>query len=306
MSRAGGRAVAQRVGMVRACVMMAIVALVAGCASRRVVDPSRADAAPLTQTEYAELAQRSVDRSSGIEAIWARSVTNVWYPDEKGEEQSDQAEGHFNFRRPLGLVLTLGKVGEIGAVLGSNDDRFWWAELRDPKRALVGTHARANPERVRELGLPVLPRDLIELLGVSGLPAAPASAVWSLDGSAAIVTVDRGFARAVLFYPRGSSEPTRVELWPLGDAASPALWAELSAYEPLVRRGAAAPSALRVPTQILVAMDGGRARARIRLSEPEQGGSRPRASVFEVETWTRSYGIADITDLDAEPTSAAR
>lgn len=304
MNRVGGRVTMDRSAALL-CVALAIAAFIAGCASRQIAEPAGPQAAALTPTEYAELAARTAERSSAIAAIWARSVTNVWYPDEKGEEQSEQAEGHFNFRRPRGLVLTLGKVGEIGAVLGSNDERFWWAELRDPKRALVGTHARANPERVRELGLPVLPRDLIELLGVSALPASPVSAVWSADGTMAIVTIERAVGRAVLTYTRGSGEPARVELW-AEQETSPALWSELSAYETLVRRGGSAPSTVRVPTQILVAMDGGRARARIRLSEPEQGGTRPRPSVFEVETWTRSYGITDIADLDLEPAAASR
>lgn len=272
--------------MIRAGVVAVVIGtLLLGCAPRRPV-------APAVQTGTLAVATHN-QRVAQVQSLWARAVVQVWYPDDEGNERREQLEGHLNYRSPRGLVMTFMKVGEIGAVLGSNDERYWWAEVRDPKLARVGRHERATAARLDEFGLPVAPLDLIDLLGLSPLPDGVRA-----EGDRALVAATATGSRVVRFNVEG--EPDRVEL--RDQAGRVRLAADLSSYEPLAWRGGPRGGATpRVPTLLQLSMDAGRVRARIQLYDPEAGGPRPRPEVFAFETWTQRYRVTDIRDLDAPP-----
>lgn len=270
-------------------VAVAAVLLATACAPTTKPSPA-GPVGGVSTAETSRLVAEHNARVASLRSLWARSVTQVWYPDEDNREQREQVEGHVSYLAPRGLVLTFMKVGEIGAVLGSNDERYWWAELRDPKRALVGRHERADAARLDDFGLPVPPLDLLELMGFTQWPADAAA-----DGRRGVVASSRSGVRAMEFGVSG--EPSRVELRDSGGRVR--LAAELSKYEAVASKGAASAMVLRVPTLIQITLDGGRVRARLQLFDPEMGGSRPRADVFAFETWTTRYRVGEVLDLDA-------
>jgi hypothetical protein len=246
---------------------LALGLLATACAPTTKPSSAGPTAGPATTPTSRLIAEHNA-RAALLRSLWARSVTQVWYPDQDNREQREQVEGHVSYLAPRGLVLTFMKVGEIGAVLGSNDERYWWAEVRDPKRALVGRHELADSARLDDFGLPVAPLDLLELMGLTQWPLDAAA-----DGPRGVVASSRSGARAMQFGATG--EPSRVELRD-GDGRV-RLAAELSKYESVARKGGAGAAGPRVPTLVQITLDGGRVRARLQLFDPEMGGSRRRA-----------------------------
>lgn len=271
----------------------------AGCAACRNGEAEPIDRGPAPP--YAEVAGTYNARLEPLDRLWARAVTRVWYPDKEGEEQSEQVEGHLQFIRPDRLLMTFDKVGinRTFALLGSNETRYWWMDLTGPRRAWVGTHAAVTPERIAELGLPVHPLDLVELLALSPLPepGAGGSVGWSTDGRRLVVTAPTrmGGGTRRLFLDPETREPSRIEL--LDAAGRVVAEAALSNYDvvelPFPKTGP------RIATQMLMSINAGRERMRLKLWAPENRGSRPRPGIFDLERLAASQGIEEIVDLDA-------
>lgn len=276
---------------------LAVPLALAGCRhAPRGAEGAEGAARALGEAESRGLIEAYNRRVAGLGTLWSRTTATLWFPGEDGVERSEQAEGHFNYRAPRGLVLTFGKVGQDGGVLGSNERGYWWAELREPKRALVGTHERASAEGLAQLGLPVHPLDVIDALGLS---PAPADARAALAGGARTLTSPTRSGSRVLVFEGESAEPSRVVL---SDALGrELLTAELADYADVAWRRAVPEAPPRVPTRVVITRADGRVRLRLLLSEPESGGSRrPSPAAFEPESWIGLRGITDVRDLDAE------
>lgn len=288
-----------------AAILSGALITLGGCAAcrDRGADPVARGPTP----PYTEVAAAYNARLEPLDRLWARAVTRVWYPDKEGEEQSEQVEGHFQFIRPRRLLLTFDKVGinRTFALLGSNDTRYWWMDLTGPRRAWVGTHAAVTAKRVEELGLPVHPLDLVELLGLNPVPAEGpgASIAWSEDGRHLVLTAPTEFGTGTrrVFLEPARFEPARIEL---RDASGNlAAESELSRFEtvelPFPQTGP------RIATQMLMSINAGRERMRLKLWAPENRGSRPRPAIFDLERLSASQGIEEFIDLDTaslEPT----
>ncbi len=281
--------------MIRIGAILALAASLAGCAACRRPDVS--PPAPINlgpPPAYAEVAAAVNARVAPLDRLWSTSVARIWYPDREGEEQSEQVEGHFQYIRPDKLLMTFNKVGETYAALGSNAEQYWWIELRDTRRASVGKHDRVTPERVADLGLPVHPLDLIELLGVTGLPADGGSTAWSETGIHLVVTVPaRHGMRRVTLAP-DTYEPVTVEL--LGADGSVQLDSSLRNYES-VRVNFGQPSA-RVAREVLIADTKAGVRLRLRLPDAESRSSRPKDRAFDLGWVLNYYKVDEVTSLD--------
>jgi len=280
-------------------------AVMTGCASRpRGEQPAVVRGRP---PSYAAVAAGYNARVTPLDRLWTRTVTRIWYPGEgEGEERVEQLEGTLQFIRPDKVLVTFSKLGDIYGILGSNQTRYWWIELGAQRRAWVGEHANANPERIAELGLPIHPLDFVDLAGITPLPQAaeegragagpPPRVRWSTDGRSLVVTLPGRRGRLQLTMDPTTFEPSRIEyLDPTGDGA-PVVYADLSRYAPVaVGQFGQGP---RIATEILVSMDHDRTRARLRLTSAESGTSRPRPGVFDLDRILEGRNVREVILLD--------
>lgn len=278
-------------------ILLALIASVLlGCArhTRTAADAPRPPADPLLVQEAINASRA---RAASLSTLWARHVTRVTYPDEQGKSRTDQIDGHINFRTPRGVVLTFMKAGELGGVLGSDDERYWWVQTRDPKGAWTGRHDLADPQRATEFGLPILPLDLIALAGLAEvLPQgqSPLSAHAGSSPSSVVLHMQLRDGLRVVELDARTGEPSSVEI--LDDLGRLVARSRLSGYIPV--RNLAGGATVRVPGNLVLTFAAGQ-RAELWISEPEMGGRRPNPAAFDLERWCRDHNVRDLTDLDA-------
>jgi len=256
----------------------------------------RAPTGPLP--EYATIAAAYNARLEPIQRLWARAVTRVWYPDEHGEENSEQLEGFFQYIRARSVLILFDKVGlsQTFAVFGSNDTHYWWIELLDEKVMHLGTHAGVTPQRVRELGLPVHPLELLEVLGLVPLPGPEVANPPTVSRDAqGLIVVDAGRRRVRV--EDGTFLPRLIEL--LDERGAVAVSAKLSHEQEIdVPFPAQGP---HYPMTFDITGDGGRARVKIELSEPTTTRREPVEGSFDPEGLARRFRVERRVDLDAPP-----
>ncbi|MFG0285096.1 MAG: hypothetical protein ACF8R7_11790 [Phycisphaerales bacterium JB039] len=274
----------------RLLAVMALAAIVigatSGCATRPgPAQPEAIDRGPAPA--YAEVASRYNARVADTERIWARATTRIWYTDDKGEDQSDQADGHLAYIAPRQVLLTIERFGETYAILGSDAERYWWISLAEADRgAIVGAHEQTTPEAALRAGLPVHPLDLLALIGVAPLPAEGA-VTWSDDGRRLIVVTSGRWGPIRLELDPGSAEPAAVALLRDGQIA---ISSALTEFTPYARRDQ--PSDVRLPGEVMVTVHDTGTRIRMNLSDYRAWGRRPNAAMFDLESQLRGNRIA--------------
>lgn len=252
---------------------------------------------------YAEVARRYNERVAPLTDLWARATAVVEGVDAQGERLREQAEGHLQLQPPRHLAMSLGKVGETYLYLGSNDERYWWFDMvdADAKVGFVGRHEDVTDDKIRALGLPVEPLELVELLGVTPLPEGEGARgrVRAVEGGARwqIVTPARWGTREVRVDPK-TMEPSWIRL--LDQEGRPLALAELDRYD--LVQGAPSPSP-RVAGRLTVRTP--RFRGDVRLSLYDHAVGRTRAVAFDLERLQRVYRLDEMKDLDAAEGGAA-
>jgi hypothetical protein len=286
------------------CLAAAVLTGCFGCAAARSERPGR-EPEPASAPSYEEIAAQYNQRVAPLDRVWARSVARVWYPDREGEEQTDQVEGHLMMIRPDCLKLTFKKLGETYAVLGSNPDQYWWIELGDRagrRVAWVGEHQAADPERLEELGLPVHPLDLIEVIGVLPLPVpASGSPQPRVARTPEGVLVDvmpppeRSRGRVETFRylldPR-TLEPLRIGL--LDAAGKAILTADLSRYAPVIGTGSRGTT---LATRMDASIDDGRRRMRLWINDADTSRREPTTESFVLDSDLKRYRVPEVQSI---------
>lgn len=198
---------------------------------------------------YADVAAAYNARVARLEAIQGTLDLVVTGTDKDGRAQKDQGEGNLTFVRPGKVALRVDKVSQTYFWLGSDDEKFWWFDLRgEEKVAVVGAHASATPDQAAHLGLPVHPLDLLELAGVVPLAEeARGTPHWAPGGSVVVDLPGRWGVRRLTIEPK-SGEARAVEL--LDSAGGVVVRSELSRYETVPVRGDAAATP-RVATRLV-------------------------------------------------------
>jgi hypothetical protein len=260
---------------------------------------------------YADVAAVYNARVGPLDRLWSRTVIRVWYHDEQGKERQDQLEGHLQYLRPDRLLLTFDKVGNTYAALGCNEQQYWWIERKQEGggTAYVGDTAKATPDQIKELGLPVHPLNFIELLGITPLPVpAPPGEVrveWSADGQYLMVTAPGRLGRRRLWLDPDRMLPARVELLGTGGEVAISATADTSRYQPVAVRTPRPGWMPAVPGELEAIQKSDGLRVRMTLFDPETAGSKPKADVFDFERLRKALNVQQVVPLDKPPQAPA-
>ncbi len=269
---------------------------------------------PEIMPSYAQTATRFNNRVERLDRVWASAVVTIRTPKERGGTRIDQAEGYLQIEQPDKTSLSIMKLGETYFYLGSDEDGYWWLDLsdRDHKVALYGLHAEATPEIVAELGLPVHPQELLDLLALTPLPGpktsglasslvAPGTVDWDNQRGMLKVTVPATWGTRVLWLDPVTMAPQRTELRDGRGRVRAAC--DMARYTSVPVRGDG-----RVPpkmaSQYRVEFPASQARATIELYGTMNKPISPRA--FDFENLVESYGVDEVILLRSERAAAKR
>jgi hypothetical protein len=273
-------------------------ATAAATAAPAPASPRSAIAEDASLPTYAAVASAQNERAARLQRVWARAVASITFVDSEGKQRWEQGEGHFQVIQPSKMALSVGKLGEVFLWLGCDEDRYWFIDPKETKRAYVGRHELVTRAKVESLGLPVAPRDLISLSGITPVPGK----------QGADSTLGRGSAgEFVLEQPRpGALWRTRLDprlLTPVGidifdNGGRQIITSELEGYAEVRLRGEAGnfpvmPSRMKLthlPTNSSMTLS---------LSDSTDGGrGRLSSEVFNFESLVERLGITEVVDLD--------
>jgi hypothetical protein len=245
-------------------------------------------------------------RVERLEAVESPVELVVKAVDEGGKTQTEQGEGNLKMVRPRKIALRIDKVSQTYFWLGSNDERYWWFDLRgDEKVALVGTHALARPEVAARFGLPVHPVDLLDLAGVAPLEVSGQvlpTIRWADDARNVVVELSGRWGGKRLTIDPGTGEVSRVEM--TDAAGTVVVSSRLERYERVPVRGQAAAVA-RMATRIHADVPAAHATIELIIHTPVNNGvERIKGGNFDYVDLTSRMGITREVDLDrVEPAS---
>lgn len=237
-------------------------------------------------------------RVGRLEAIESPVELVIRATDANGKETKEQGEGNLKMVRPRKIALRIDKVSQTFFWLGSNDEKYWWFDLRgDEKVALVGTHSKATPEVAARFGLPVHPVDLLDLAGVAPLEGAEkASISWAKDGRQVVVEMPGRWGVMRMTIEPKSGEASAVEI--LDAAGKVVVSSRLEKYEAVKVRGDAAATA-RMATRLVAEVPSAKATVELLIHTPvNNGAARIKDANFEYEELKRVLGAQKEVDLD--------
>ena len=270
----------------------------------------RARPAPISPTDagplptYEDVYAQAEARVGALDRFWARATVGLRYKDAEGERHYEQGEGHLQFVRPSQVALTIGKLGETYLLLGCDDERFWWIERLDIKRAFVGGQTGARDLAIERVGVPVLPTDLLILADLVPWPAPDGEYAGrvvesdreDLDPSAvfAVEFNESGRTRRV-YLTRTVFDPVGVDLF--ADDGKLIARSELSMHERVLNH-IEPTRQQRVPSRVKVDVPSAESRIELNLKDMEISDRRPKAVVFDLEGLIRRFGIDEVIRLE--------
>lgn len=270
-----------------ACIALAAVVL-CGCGGGKRTPVERVD---ITLAEVLEMHNA---RAASLDRLWARASVQVSGRTEGGR-LNEQAEGHLQIDQPDRVALSLGKLGKVQLYLGSDASRYWWMDMvdGDAKSVVLGRHDLVTPRKAELLGVPVYPRDLVRLIGIT--PIERDRVIGELVQEDGRLVLEAGLAagRMRVYFDPASVEPARVEMYDAGGVLQVA--SDLERYDFVTVVGDATLKP-RVAEKITLTLGDGTV-VRMSLYAAE---NRPLAdAAFDLDRLVRGYGIDEIYDLDA-------
>ena len=250
---------------------------------------------------YRTLANAQNARAARLGKLWARATVSIDYRDSEGRKRWEQGEGHFQVIQPSKLALSVGKLGEVFLWIGCDEERYWLIDTKGAKAAYVGRHELVTRGKIEALGLPVPPRDLIALAGMSPVAAGTASGsgdpVVVARGKAASYSVMRGGVPWTTFVDAATLTPVRVEV--AESAGSDAvIVAELSQYRDVPLKGSSGFFP-RVATRVECLHTPSGSTMSVTLTDPSDGGTnRLKPEAFDFEGLVEALGVSEVIDLD--------
>lgn len=258
---------------------------------------------PVELPTYAEVVTRYNARVEHLDRYWSDAHIRFVSVDREGDRIDEDGDGYLQVIRPRKLYLTIGKVGEDGFQVGSNDVEYWWIDVRN-KTAEVGEHDRVDPAKASGTGLPIRPLDLLEVLGIMPLEPAPASTptvTWSADRRLVLVRNGTVSGSRQLVLDPENYEPREVHL--LDKQGDLLVKAVLSDSKPVTLPDGSWPAA-RNPTRFEIRVPSTQTTITLWLRNPEH---RPgiKEQAFNFEGLLRRYGVTSVRRIDGEPAAMA-
>jgi hypothetical protein len=246
---------------------------------------------------YADAAARFNEVARAYDHLWTPVALRVRSRDaESGNMTEDLLDGHFQAIAPDRVALRIDKLSETYAYLGSDEDRYWWIDVKAGS-AIVGTHAKATPGALADFDIPVHPLDLIALLGIVPVdPAGYGATRWSSDGRSLGILTRAHFGNKILWVDPRTYEPRAVEI--TDENGRTTLRSTITRPERIPIDGDR-DSKARIATQYDVTFEGLDFALGVRLQDPQNRRERARPSAFNVDTVLKTYRVKDITDVDA-------
>lgn len=263
-----------------------------GCAS-----PQRAS---VETPADSEVVARYNERASRLGRVWARAVVTLEYTDEDGRRRNEQGEGHLQLAQPDRIALSVGKLGEILVYLGCDSKRYWWFDMAgDESFVALGLHENVGRPCSRELPIEAHPLDIIDLLGVTPLPAEARIVGTSPDGI--VVDSPGRLGRLRLNLDPSSLMPRRIELFENGSETEASLVATLSDDQNVELRGVGGFFP-RMASRIEIDHTASESSISISLYDHADGEIRGRIpdSAFDFATLTDAFGPELIAVLDKD------
>ncbi|MBI1367452.1 MAG: hypothetical protein GC162_02235 [Planctomycetes bacterium] len=227
------------------------------------------DLPPISPQSLPALRQKFNARAAMIDQVWSRAIVELRWVDDKNKSHFEQGDGPLIIRKPDDLALAVGKLGNTLFWIGSNREQFWMFDLTggndQPHVAYVGKHADVGKPGMKAMPLPIHPRQLIELLGVT--PIGDGDRMSVVDHR---VVVERAGSRMILDAP--SALPSHIEL--LDPAGEPIVSAELSAFAPLQKANIGPGGWPSIATRLLITLADRDASMSINLDSPTNGRAR--------------------------------
>lgn len=259
---------------------------------------------------YADLSKRYNARAAKLDKLRSPVSLIIRSIDENGKATEDQVEGNLQAVAPRSVALRVDKVSQTIFYLGSNDTQYWSIDRNDPAVARIGTHdGLAAQAENTDLGLPIHPLDVIELLGITSLPPVSADGVgggrvsWSADGQTLLVSVHGRWSTRRLRLDPVTLEPVRIEL--LNAKGEQIVTCDLSAYIPVtVRAGVSDPP--RMASRLVMTQLKTQGSIRLNVVAPENPGDRMKAAPFDLKLVLDAYPVERVIDLDKAGVPAPR
>jgi len=265
--------------------------LLCGCSA-----PKRGNPHEHIDTTLSAVLDAHNQRAAALERLWARTSVQVTGRTEGGR-LNEQAEGHLQIVQPDRVALSLGKLGKVQLYLGSNESVYWWIDMVDSSQSSVifGRHQQVTQRKAELLGVPVYPRDLVGLFGIT--PVDPADVIGDLqqEKGRLIVDVRLDAGRMRIYFAGRSFEPVRVEIFDIDDRLQ--VESDLERYDYVTVVGDAT-SKPRIAEKVTLTLADGTI-VRISLYDPTNKAIRD--SAFELDRLVRGYRIEQIYDLDEQP-----
>lgn len=256
---------------------------------------------PAPPPSFEEVAEQYNVRAERLDLVWARAVVELRYVDDRDRRQREQGEGHLQIRQPSDFALSVGKLGETYAWLGSDAERFWFFDRFDEPRVTVGRHENVGRACAESLGLPADPAQMIDLMGITPIPLDAAGATaWSADGRWLVVTFERGGALERMLLDDETLLPARIEF--LSPEGAVELVSTLENDAPVVQgdEGGFYP---RMASRIDILHVASEARVTIHLSDLEDGMSsrgKLRDAAFDFDTLCAAMAPREYHVLDRD------
>jgi hypothetical protein len=300
-----------------AATLLAAALLMSGCNGPAAPEGMSAKTEAIVRAEppppYATVARVYNQRVRGLERLWARASVRLTAVDSAGERVDETADGNLQYILPSRVALAISKLGEVYLYVGSNEDRYWWIDRgARPYIARVGLHDAFGSQVARGERLPIAPLDLVELFGVTPLPAigpdSIASTFWSPDGKYIGVALQTPKRRTWLWLDALTAEPIRIEV--ASGAGRELVIATLGEYGPVRMRGSTDPGP-RMAGLLQVTIPARKIDVVMKLSDAENRGGDMREGPYQIENLLKVYNVERVVDLDqpgaaAEPPPAAR
>ena len=227
---------------------------------------------------YEVLAAAHNQRVERLGMIAARGVIEMWWTDDDGDHY-EQGELDLWIALPRRTALRVSKLGHLFMWIGSDDRQTWLFDFRDGV-----TLQLAEENQVTDMGgIPFEPTLLLELGGLTPLPAAGGEVRYARDHDAWEV---RAPDRPVLFLDRQSLLPVRAEL--LDDDGRILLYSAMkrTRYERVDLDGVSPLGGPMFPTLVNIKSTDGRFEVRLSARRPNDSGVK--ATYFDLD-WLKGH-----------------